>query len=128
MPRIKPTRKAKEKDNGFYKLHTGCGKLAITVKDDEDEHYPIRVIIEPIDGGCQGLIEYLRRSLTYMLECNLDIELYIDNVLEKIVCPSGKSRKIREKDKDVYVSCAKAVAYALKDHLTRLREKYEPKE
>lgn len=124
MTRLKPVRQLKEGKNGVYKLLTGCGQVTVTITDDEDG-YPIRVVVEEKvgEGGCPGGVQYLRRSLTYILECNLDLDSYISEVMEKIICPSAKSRSIKEKDKVIHLSCAKAVAFALRKHLEKKEEK-----
>ena len=114
--KIKPTRKAKNGVKGFYEYETGCGKLAITILDDE-EGYPIRCIVEQKGGGCTGGVEYLRRSLTYVLECNLDLDTYLTEVLEKIICPSGKGKMLKENRKDIQLSCSKAVSAAFRKHM-----------
>lgn len=121
--RLKPVRQLKEGKNGVYKLLTGCGQVTVTITDDDDG-YPIRVVVEEKtgEGGCPGGVQYLRRSLTYILECNLDLEAYIENVMDKIICPSGKSRSIKERDKVIHLSCAKAVAFALRKHLEKKKE------
>lgn len=124
--KVKPSRKALDKGNGYYKLESGCGKLAITIQDGADG-YPIRVIVEPIGGGCQGGIEYLRRSLSYALECNLDMDNFITEVMEKIVCPGAKSKKVKNPEKEIYLSCSKAVAHALREHMKKVEAKAEPK-
>jgi hypothetical protein len=116
MTKIRPTRKVKSGKNGFYEYETGCGKLAITIQDGEDG-FPVRVIVEPKGGGCKGGIEYLRRSLTYILECNLDLDNFIEKVLEAVICPSAKEKMLREGRKDVQLSCSRAVSTALKNHL-----------
>lgn len=118
MTKVKPTRRAKSGKNGFYEFETGCGSLKITILDGEDG-FPIRVIVEPKGGGCQGGVEYLRRSLTYILECNLDLDNYITEVMEKIICPTAKSRMLKEGKKDLPLSCSRAVSLALKKHISR---------
>lgn len=126
MARLKPVRVLKDGKNGVYKLLAGCGGLTVTITDGEDG-YPIRVVVEEKNGGCQGGVEYLRRSLTYILECNLDLDSFIDNVMDKIICPAAKSRLMREKDKKIHLSCSKAVAFALKIHLKEKEKKEEEK-
>ena len=116
--KVKPTRKAKSGHNGFYEYETGCGRLAITIQDGEDG-FPVRVIVEPKGGGCKGGIEYLRRSVSYILECNLDLDNYLTEVMEKIICPASKERMIRENKKDIQLSCTRALSTALRTHISK---------
>lgn len=116
MTKVRPTRRIIKGKNGIYEYETGCGRLTISIQNGEDG-FPIRVIIEPKGGGCRGGIEYLRRSVSYILECNLDLDNFINEVLEKIICPSAKEKMIREKRQDIQLSCAKALSEALKSHL-----------
>jgi hypothetical protein len=116
--KVRPTRKAKSGHNGFYEYETGCGRLAITIQDGDDG-FPVRVIVEPKGGGCKGGIEYLRRSVSYILECNLDLDNYLTEVMEKIICPSAKEKMLRDKNQNVQLSCSKALSTALKTHISK---------
>jgi hypothetical protein len=113
--KIRPTRKVKAGKNGFYEYETGCGKVKITIQDEDG--YPVRVIIEPVGGGCHGGLEYLRRSATFLMECNIDLDYFITEVLEKIVCKSAKEKMLREKRQDIQLSCARSLATALRSHM-----------
>ena len=119
MTKITPSRKAKSGKNGFYEYETGCGKLKITIQDEDN--YPVRVIVEPVGGGCHGGIEYLRRSVTFLLECNIDLDCFLTEVLERVICKSAKERMLREKKQDIQLSCAKALATALRRHMEHLK-------
>ena len=112
--RIKPTRKANPNGakSSTYKLSVACGKLKIVIMDEEN--YPVEVLIRNTEGGCEANQEVIGRLVTLLLESNIDVSFIIEQ-LEKVICLACKTQKV--KGKDVYLSCGKAIAWALKTHI-----------
>ena len=115
MTHVTPIRKIKEGAKAsFYEAKTSCSKLKITIYNGDDD-YPIRIAVEPVGGGCLSNIEAIRRLITLLLEMNARADVIIEQ-LNKVICPACKSAMVKG-DKDISLSCAKAMAGALEKHL-----------
>ena len=111
MTKIKPTRKANPNGakSSTYKLDVACGKLKIVIMDEED--YPVEVLLRNVEGGCEANQETIGRLITLLLESNIDLDC-ITEQLDRVICMACKTATA--KGKDVHLSCAKAIAWALR--------------
>lgn len=114
---LTPVRKIKEGARGtYYETKTSCGGLKIIIADDED--YPVRVTCQPTGGGgCTANIEALQRLTTLLLEMNCRGDIIIEQ-LNKVICPSCKT-KLAKGEKEIALSCSKALGRALEKHLEK---------
>jgi len=122
--KLKPTRKANPNGakSSTYKLDVSCGKLKIVIMDEED--YPVEVLLRNVEGGCEANQETIGRLLTLLLESNIDCDVIIEQ-LEKVICMACKTTVA--KGKTVHLSCAKAIAWALKEHINEKTKEEEKK-
>ena len=101
----------------FAKVKVGCTVLAITILNDENGN-PFRIMVEPKKadglGGCESNLEGMRRLLTLCFEKKIDTEDIIEQ-LDKMICPTCV-RKMIKGEKDLAMSCGKAISRVLKEH------------
>ena len=115
MTRMTPIRRIKEGAKAsYYEAKTSCGSLKITIYNGDDD-YPIRIAVEPVGNGCLANIEAMRRLVTLLLEMNARADVIIEQ-LNKVICPACKSAMVKG-DKDISLSCSKAIAGALDKHI-----------
>jgi hypothetical protein len=126
MSRITPVRRIKEGAKGsYYEAKVSCGRLKIIITNGEDD-YPIRLTTEYTGGGCVGNMEAIRRLTTLLFECNVRADCIIEQ-LNKVICPSCRSALVRG-DKEIALSCAKAIARAIEKHIKGNGETQEKSE
>ena len=114
MTRLTPVRKVKNGSKGtYYEANTSCGKLDILIVDDDD--YPVRITAQPTGGGCHANLEGMQRLITLLLEMNTRADI-ITEQLNKVICQACKSKMIKG-DKEIALSCAKAIGKALEQHI-----------
>ena len=117
MTHLTPIRKAKNGNGAkFYEARTSCGSLKIYITDGDDQ-YPVRVTVQSVGGGCEANLQTTQRLITLLLEMNCRADIIIDQ-LNKVVCPACKSKLIKG-DKDIQLSCSKAISGALEQHLNK---------
>lgn len=113
--RITPIRKIKEGNKGtIYEAKTACGKLTMIIADGDDG-YPVRFTAQSTGGGCEGNLEGMQRLVTLLLELNTRADCIIEQ-LNKVICPACKSKMLKG-EKDIALSCSKAIARALEKHI-----------
>ena len=114
MTRINPVRFIKDGAKGsYYEAKTSCGSLKIIICDDDD--YPVRLTAQTVGGGCEANLEGLQRLVSLLLEINARVECIIEQ-LDKPICPQCKTKLVRG-EKDIALSCPKAIAQCLKKHM-----------
>ena len=115
MSKITPIRKVKEGNKGtLYEAKTHCGKLTIFITNGDDD-YPVRVTVQATGGGCEANLEAIQRLVTLLLEMNARAECIVEQ-LNKVICVSCKTDLVKG-DKDIALSCSKAIARALEKHI-----------
>jgi hypothetical protein len=115
MTRLTPVRKVKNGSKGsYYEANTSCGKLDILIVNGEDE-YPIRLTAQPSGGGCHANLEAVQRLTTLLLEMNTRADIIIEQ-LNKPICQACKSKMVKG-DKEIALSCSKAIGKALEQHM-----------
>lgn len=115
MTRLTPVRKVKNGSKGsYYEANTSCGKLDILIVNGDDD-YPVRITAQPTGNGCHANIEAIQRLVTLLLEMNTRADIIIEQ-LNKVICSACKSKMIKG-DKEVALSCSKAIGRALEQHL-----------
>jgi hypothetical protein len=121
MTRAIPVRKAKNGDHAnFYEAKTSCGSLKIYITDGEDS-YPVRITIQSVGGGCEANLAVIQRLITLLLEMNCRADI-ITEQLNKVVCSACKT-KLTKGDKEISLSCGKAVADAITGHINKKETK-----
>lgn len=118
--RITPLRKVKEGNKGtYYEARVRCGMLKIFIADDDD--YPVRLTAQYTGtGGCDANLQAVQRLITLALECNIRVDCIAEQ-LSKVVCESCKNALVKG-DKDIALSCAKAIGRALEKHTENGKE------
>jgi len=115
MTRLTPVRKVKNGSKGtYYEAKTSCGKLDILIVNGDD-NYPVRITAQPTGGGCVANLEAVQRLVTLLLEMNTRVDIIIEQ-LNKVICQACKSKMLKG-DKEIALSCAKAMGRALEQHL-----------
>jgi len=115
MHPITPIRKVKEGAKGsYYEGKVSCGNIKIFIADDEDG-YPVRLTAQYSGGGCGANLEVIQRLITLLLECNVRVDIIIGQ-LNKVFCPACRT-KFAKGDKEIALSCSRAIARALEKHL-----------
>jgi len=129
--KITPIKKIKEGSRGvYYEVKVNCTVLSIIILDDENGS-PCSIRVQnkkgkDFSGGCVANIEAVQRLVTLLLECNIKEDLLIEQ-LNKVHCSSCVGR-FRKGEKDIALSCAKAIAGALEKHLYNGNNETQKKE
>jgi len=105
-----------------YRVETGCGSIYVMIYYDEDTKKPLEVFIEMgKSGGCAYAWAHgIGRLVSIQLRYGLPVSEIIKQ-LKNVQCPHPLSSAVNKK-KERISSCVDAIAIALQDYLSGLKD------
>ena len=118
MTKIQPTKRTKR-----FERYNCSGKLRVQVLVEGGE--VSEVILLPKKGGCKYNLQLIGRLITFLLECNIDVNHLIKILDDTDPCPAPLARAKREglPTEEVGVGgCSKIILKAIQEKLDELNK------
>jgi ribonucleoside-diphosphate reductase alpha chain len=122
VPKLRPRERPEVVRGCTQKMTTGCGNLYVTINEDDQGIFELFTAMGKAGGCASSQAEAISRLISLSLRAGVDAEAIIRQ-LSGVRCPSPVW-----KDGELVLSCADAIARALKLYTEIVRERADEKQ
>ncbi len=119
--RLVPRERPEVVTGSTVKMATGCGNLYVTINEDDEGIFELFTAMGKAGGCASSQAEAISRLISLSLRAGVDADAIIRQ-LSGVRCPSPVW-----KDGEMILSCADAIARALKSYTAKMKDRLESK-
>ncbi len=119
--RLIPRERPEVVTGSTVKMATGCGNLYVTINEDDEGIFELFTAMGKAGGCASSQAEAISRLISLSLRAGVDADAIIRQ-LSGVRCPSPVW-----KDGEMILSCADAIARALKSYTSKMKDRLEAK-